>query len=287
MKKKNKRQSQVKEIWRRIRKNKPAVGGLIVFGILCFLAIFGQMLIPLSQSTDQNISIRLQDPSFEHILGTDGYGRDQFARIIHGARSSISIGVGTSLFALLVGSMIGACSAFYGGRTDNILMRLIDILASTPPMLLAMILVATLGTNMINLMLSIGIAGIPTFSRLARATMMTIIDQDYIVAARTYGTPNLRIMVKHIIPNAMGPLIVQATISIADNILTAASLSYIGLGIQPPAPEWGALLNAGREYLQAHAYLILYPGIALMLAALSISLLGDGLRDALDPRLKT
>ena len=284
---KRKKQSQIREIWRRLKKNRPAVGGLAVFILICLVAVFGRVFIPEHLSADQVMSDRLQPPSAAHIFGTDSYGRDQFARVIHSTRTSMTLGVGTSLFAMTIGCIVGACSAYYGGITDTIIMRVIDIVASTPPMLLALILVAALGSNMINLMIAIGISSVPAFSRLARATMLNIIDQDYIVAAKTYGTSDARLMLRHIIPNAIGPIIVQTTMSIADTILVAAGLSYIGLGIQPPTPEWGAMLNAGREYLQTHAYLLVFPGLAIILAALSVSLLGDGLRDALDPRLKT
>ncbi len=166
-------------------------------------------------------------------------------------------------------------------------MRLIDILASIPPLLLALVIVATLGANLRNLIIAIGISNIPSFARLSRSTMLTIIEQDYIEAARAYGTSDFRMMFKQVLPNSVGPVIVQTTMSIADMILAASSLSYLGLGIQPPTPEWGAMLNAGREYMQSSPYLLVYPGLAIVLASLSVSLFGDGLRDTLDPRLKT
>ena len=270
-----------------VQKNKPAVAGLIVFVFLCLIAIFGELIVPYSRAAEQNASDRLQNPSSKYWFGTDSYGRDQFARIIHGAKMSISIGVSASLAAMVIGCIIGACAAFYGNVVDNVLMRVIDVIASTPPMLLAMICVASLGASMVNLIISITISSVPAFARLVRSTMLGVIDQDYVVAARLYGTSDVRLMLKHVLPNAIGPMIVQTTMSVADLILMAAGLSYLGLGIQPPTPEWGSMLNAGKEYMQAHFYLIVYPSIAIILAALSVSLLGDGLRDALDPRLKS
>lgn len=282
-----KKQSQVKEVWRRFKKNKPAVIGLIIFVLLCLVAIFGELIVPYDKAIEQNIMERLQKPSWEYWFGTDGYGRDQFARVIHSAKISLSIGVFASVGALIIGCIIGACSSMYGQHVDNILMRMIDVLASIPPMLLAMICVASLGASMLNLIISITISNIPVFARLARSTMLGVIDSDYVTAARIYGTSDTRLLLKHIMPNAIGPMIVQTTMSVADMILTAASLSYLGMGIQPPTPEWGGMLNAGREFLQTDIYLLVFPGIAIILAALSVSLLGDGLRDALDPKLKS
>ncbi|MBE6969032.1 MAG: ABC transporter permease [Ruminococcaceae bacterium] len=283
----NKKQSQIKEIWRRLKKNKPAIIGLVVFLALIFLAIFGEMLIPYEQSINIDMKARLQPPSAEHIFGTDSYGRDQFARVVHSAKISVTIGVVGAMAGLIVGSILGAVSTYYGGVVDLVIMRFIDVLAAIPYLLLAMVVVATMGASMTNLIIAIGVSSIPLFTRLARSNMLTITDQGYVEAARTYGASPLRIMFRHVIPNAAGPLIVQFTMSIADSILTASSLSYLGLGIKPPTPEWGGMLNAGRNFMLESPYLLWFPGLALILAALSISLLGDGLRDALDPKLKT
>lgn len=282
-----KKQSQIKEIWRRLKKNKPAVFGLAIFATLCFLAIFGGLLIPESASLDVDMMQRLQPPSFEHPFGTDAYGRDQFARVVHAAKYSMSIGVITAALALVFGVFVGSLAAYYGKNVDNILMRFMDVLASIPAMLLAMVVVATLGASLQNLILAIFISNIPGFARLSRSTMFSIIEQDYVEAARAYGSSTGRILLRHVLPNSIGPVIVQTTMSMADMILAAASLSYLGLGIQPPTPEWGGMLNAGKEFMQQAPYLLTFPGLAIVLASLSISLFGDGLRDALDPKLKS
>ena len=281
-----KRQSQAQQIWLRFKKNKPAYAGLIIFSAIVILAIAAQIFIPQDKSIVQDSANRLLPPSGEHLFGTDAFGRDQFARVAHSAILSLTLGVGCSLMALVMGTVIGGCAALYK-RLDNVLMRIIDVLASIPQTLLAIILVAIFGTQVMNLMLAISISGIPLFARLARSTMLGIIDQDYVVAARTYGTSDVRLLWRHVLPNAIGPLIVQTTMSVADMMLQASSLSYIGLGVQPPTPEWGSMLNSGREYLQTHVYMLVYPGLAIVITALSVNLLGDGLRDALDPRLKS
>jgi len=281
-----KRQSQMHQVWLRFKKNKPAYAGLIIFVLIIILAIAAQIFIPQDKSIVQDPANRLLPPSGEHLFGTDSFGRDQFSRVAHSAILSLTLGVGCSMMALVMGTIIGGCAALYK-KLDNILMRIIDVLASIPQTLLAIILVAIFGTQLMNLMLAISISGIPLFARLARSTMLGIIDQDYVVAARTYGTSDVRLLWRHVLPNAIGPLIVQTTMSVADMMLQASSLSYIGLGVQPPTPEWGSMLNSGREYLQTHVYLLVYPGLAIVITALSVNLLGDGLRDALDPRLKS
>jgi len=244
---KRKKQSQAKEVWRRLKKNRPAVIGMVIFLFLCFLAVFGTVLIPYSRSIDQVISNRLQAPSAAHLFGTDAYGRDQFARVIHSARMSMTLGVVTAFAATAIGLIIGACSSFYGKAVDAILMRCVDVLASIPTLLLALVIVATMGASLKNLIIAIGISNIPGFARISRSTMLGIREEGYVEAAKAYGASDIRIMAKYILPNAIGPVIVQTTMSIADMNLAAASLSYLGLGIQPPTPEWGGMLNAGKE----------------------------------------
>lgn len=287
MQENRKKKGQLSEIWRRLKKNRPAVIGMYVFILLCLLAVVGTWIIPYEKSITVNMSERFIKPCAEHLFGTDNYGRDVLARVVHSARYSMTIGVTASLTATVLGVLIGACASYYGKGVDVILMRLIDVLASVPSLLLALVVVATLGASLRNLIIAIAVSNIPGFARVSRSTMLIIRDTDYVEAARAYGTSARRIMLKYILPNAIGPIIVSATMAISDTILAAASLSYIGLGIQPPTPEWGGMLNAGREFMSRAPYLLYFPGLAIVLASLSISLFGDGLRDALDPRLKT
>ncbi len=225
-------------------------------------------------------------PSAAHIFGTDNYGRDMFARIIHGARNSLAIGISSTLIALFFGCVLGGLAAYYSGVVDNIVMRVLDMIACIPSILLALTIVFALGANMINLLTAITIAIIPGFTRVIRSAMLPVIGQEFIEAARACGATDLRILTRYIIPNAVGPILVQGTMSVASLIMTAASLSFIGMGVQPPAPEWGAMLAEAREYIRYAPHMVIIPGMAIVLTALSLNLVGDGLRDALDPRLK-
>ena len=288
MDKKNapKKQSQVKEVWRRLKKNKSAILGLFLFTFFLFIAIFGEVLIPYSKSIDVVLKEHMQTPSAQHWFGTDNFGRDMFARCLHSAKYSILIGVVTSFSAAIVGTFLGAVVSYFGGWVDTLIMRIMDVLTAIPTLLLTLVVVATLGANVQNLILAIGIANIPGFCRSARANMMGVSGQEFIEAARAYGASNLRVLVKYIIPNAIGPIIVQTTMAMSGALLSASSMSYLGLGIEPPTPEWGGLLNAGKEFIRKAPYLLYFPGLCIVLASLGINLLGDGLRDALDPKLK-
>ncbi len=280
--------SQLAEIWRRLKKNKPAMGGLIILTIFVFCAIFADVMADYDTvAIKQNGSIRLQPPSSEHLFGTDEFGRDIFARIVHGARISLTIGLVTTSCAVLVGCLVGASVAYIGGWYDTIVMRICDTMSCIPTMLMALAIVAALGANMPNLLIAIIFANISVYIRFVRSTVLTVVDMDYIEAARACGTGDLRIIRKHILVNVSGPIIVQATQSIAAMILSAAALSFLGMGIQPPRPEWGAMLSSAREYMRTAPYLMVFPGVAIVLSALSFNLFGDGLRDALDPRLRT
>lgn len=282
-----KKRSQVSEIWRRLRKSRSAVLGLVIFVFFLLLAIFGEALIPYAKSLDINVENRLLLPSAEHWFGTDGYGRDVFARCVHSAKYSISIGVLTSLIATVIGSALGAVVSFYGGWVDSVIMRIMDMLSAIPTLLLTLVVVATLGASVPNLIAAITIANVPGFARMARSTMIGIGGQEYVEAAKAYGASDRRIMFKYILPNAVGPIIVTTTMSMAGALLAASSMSYLGLGIKPPTPEWGGLLNAGREFIRTAPFLLYFPGLCIVLASLGFNLLGDGLRDALDPKLKT
>ena len=283
---KSKKNSQVKEIWRRLKKNKSAMVGLTILVIFALLAIFADVIVPYEKAIEQNGAVRLQGPSAEHWFGTDAFGRDTFARILHGSRVSLSIGFATIGISLVIGGFLGAAAGYYGGKIDNLIMRIMDVFMCIPAILLALAIVAALGAGMRNLLIAITIANVPSFVRLIRSVILTVVENDFIEAARSYGAKDMRIIVKYILPNAMGPIIVQATMGIAGMILSAAGLSYMGMGIQPPAPDWGAMLSEARDYMRTSPYLLYFPGFAILISALCFNLLGDGLRDALDPKLK-
>lgn len=284
--KNKKKRSRGGMIWYRFCKNKLAVIGLILLIIMAILAIIAPLIVSYETATKQNALLRMNPPSADHIFGTDPYGRDVFARIIWGARTSLSVGVETVFFALLMGGIIGAVAGYFGGRVDDILMRFMDILLAIPSLVLALSIVAALGTSLTNLMLALAIARTPQFARVVRASVMPLRDMEYVEAARACGTSTMRILLKHIIPNAFGPIIVQTTIQIGNAILNISSLSFVGLGIRPPAPEWGSMLADVKDYMRQDPLQVLAPGIAIILTVFAFNRIGDGLRDALDPRLK-
>lgn len=284
--KKYKKESQWKEIWRRMRKNRAAMIGLCIFTFIVLVAIFADVIVPYDFGIANAARERLQPPSATHLFGTDGYGRDIFARVVHGSRVSLMIGLSTTVFSLVFGGLLGAAAGYYGGKVDDIIMRACDIVMSIPGILLALAIIAALGASTLNLLIAITISSVPGSVRLVRSTILTVVEQDFIEAARSYGSSDMRIIIKYILPNAVGPIIVNTTMSIASMILSAAGLSFIGMGIQPPQPEWGAMLSEARQYLTTSPYMLYFPGIAIVLTALSLNLIGDGLRDALDPKLK-
>lgn len=274
------------EFWRRFRKNKTAVIGLIIMAFIIGIAIFADLIVPYSKCIEQVGEERLQGPSLAHPFGTDEFGRDMFARVIHGSRYSLFIGIATSLLALVFGSILGACAGYFGGMVDNIICRIMDVFLAVPPILLSLAIVAALGTNMRNLIIAMTISSIPGDVRLIRSLILTESGKDYVEAAKSYGASNTRIIFRYVLPNAMGPIIVNTTMSISNMILSAAGLSFLGMGVQPPSPEWGALLSDAQEYLFTAPYLLVFPGIFIVLASLAFNLVGDGLTDALDPKLK-
>ena len=282
-----KKRGQLSIIWNRLRKNKLAMLGLAILVVMVALAVCADWIADYDTNvTGMNMAERLQTPSAKHWFGTDSYGRDVFARIIHGSRLSLSLSIFAMLAAVAIGSIIGAIAGYYGGRVDDVLMRLMDILLAIPPMLMSISIVAALGHSMVNLMIALSLAYIPVFARVIRSSILTVKGQEFIEAAKACGTSNARIILRHIIPNAIGPIIVQATLAMGSTILIISSLSFMGMGIQPPQPEWGTMLYEGRDLIRTSPYLVIFPGIAIALAVLSLNLLGDGLRDALDPRMK-
>lgn len=282
-----KKRSMALEIWRRLRKNKMAMLGLVILVMLALTAIFADVIADYDTKViAQDIKNRLQGPSMEHWCGTDEFGRDIFARLVHGSRVSLVVGLISVSISLLMGGALGAIAGYYGGKVDNVIMRIMDIFLAVPSILLAMTIVAALGTSLINVMLAIGVSGIPGYARIVRASVMSIKDQEFVEASRAIGAKTPTTIFREILPNCLAPIIVQATLSVAGAILSTASLSFIGLGVQPPSPEWGAMLSGGRNYLRDALHLTLFPGLAIVITILALNLLGDGLRDALDPRLK-
>jgi len=283
--KKKKKSGPWREVWRRLKQNKAAMLGLLVMVILILAAIFADYVAPYGYD-DQDLMRRFQTPNSQHWFGTDNFGRDIFSRIVYGAQVSLKVGLIAVGIAMFIGGALGAVAGFYGGKIDNFIMRFIDVLLAIPSILLAISIVAALGPELRNVMIAVGIGSIPSYGRIVRASVLSLRDQEFIEAARAVGADDTRLILKHIIPNSMAPLIVQATIGVANAILSAAGLGFIGLGIQPPLAEWGAMLNSGRQYIRDYPHLTAFPGLAIMITIFALNLLGDGLRDALDPRLK-
>jgi peptide/nickel transport system permease protein len=282
-----KKRSQWAEVWRRLKKNKMALLGLFLLSVMVLLAVFADVIADYDTVViKQNLAYRLKPPSAKHWLGTDEFGRDIFARMIHGARVSLKVGIIAVGISIIIGGGLGAVAGYYGGKLDNIIMRAMDIFLAVPSILLAIAIVSALGPNLINLMIAIGISSVPSYARIVRASVLSIRDQEFVEAAKAIGASDARIIFKHIVPNALAPVIVQGTLGVAGAILSTAGLSFIGLGIQPPAPEWGSMLSGGRQYLRYAWWVTTFPGLTIMITILSLNLLGDGLRDALDPRLK-
>ncbi|MDY3006840.1 ABC transporter permease [Anaerococcus sp. AGMB00486] len=279
------RSSSFKSFWYRFKKNKLAVVGLIILLLLVLIAIFADFVAPYSYDV-QDISNAFATNTREHILGTDNFGRDIFSRIVYGARISLTVGIISVGIATILGGFLGAIAGYYGGRIDNFIMRITDILLSIPQLLLAIAIAAALGTGVRNLMIAVGLSSIPTYARIMRSSVISAREQEYVEAAKLSGASDFRIIFRHVLPNCIAPIIVQMTLGIASAILNAASLSFIGLGVEIPAPEWGAMLSEGRQYIRYAPFLTLYPGIVISITIFALNIVGDGLRDALDPKQK-
>lgn len=270
---------------RRLLRNKLAIAGMVILVAFLFSALFAPWLAPYDPIKQQLVR-RREPASAEHLLGIDEVGRDILSRIIFGARTSLQVGVGSVSFAIMIGALLGAISGYLGGWFDNVVMRLMDILMAFPSLLLAIAIVSILGPGLMNMLYAIAIVSIPMYARIVRASVLSVKEQDYILAARAIGVPSSRMLFRNVLPNCLTPLIVAATLGIATAILDAAGLSFLGLGARPPTPEWGAMLGSGRGSVFTAPHIVFFPGIAIMLLVLGFNLLGDGLRDALDPRLR-
>lgn len=284
--------------WRRLFKRKSALVGMGILVVLVFIAVFAPVLAPYDPYKVligvENVKMR-QAPCIhllgcpqdqpQHIMGLDGNVRDQFSRLLYGARLSLMIGLSTVTFAIIIGTVLGALAGYLGGWVDNVIMRIMDVLLAFPALLLAIAIVTILGPGLINALLAIGIVSIPAYARVTRASVLTVREMDFVAASKSLGGGTMYLLFGRILPNSLTPLIVQGTLGIATGILDAAALSFLGLGAQPPMPEWGTMLGAERNQVFTAPHLVFYPGLAIMLTVLAFNLLGDGLRDALDPRL--
>ena len=270
---------------RRIRRDKLAVVGLAIMTLFLLTALLAPVLAPYDPIA-QTLIDRRQPPSSKYLLGTDDLGRDVLSRIIYGTRKSLQVGLASVSLAIVVGTLLGASSGYLGGWVDTILMRLMDIMLAFPALLLAIAIVTILGPGLTNMLYAIAIVSIPAYARIVRASVLGIKGQDFVLAARSVGARETSLLLRHVLPNCLTPLIVQGTLGIGTAILDAAGLSFLGLGAQPPLPEWGAMLGQGRFAVFTAPHIVLFPGLAIMLTVLGFNLLGDGLRDALDPRLR-
>jgi peptide/nickel transport system permease protein len=278
-------QGELADLWRRLHRNRAAVIGAGIVGIFVILAILAPWLVPYNP-IQGTLGDRLLAPSPAHWFGTDELGRDLFSRILYGARISLQIQIVAVLVALLVGVVLGSVGGYLGGRVDNLIMRCMDVLLAFPSIFLALAIIAALGTGLFNLMLAAGISSIPAFARIVRASILSLKEREFVEAALALGSGTNRVMFRHLLPNCLAPLIVQSTLRMATVLLTASGLSFLGLGVQPPTPEWGAMLSNARSYLIVAPHVATIPGLAIMVVVVGFNLFGDGLRDTLDPRLR-
>jgi len=293
--KSKKKRSQWVDIWRRLRRNPVGMIGLFIVIMLILTAIFADVISPAIYSpvfgevpayAYQDIPNRNLPPSAEFPFGTDTFGRCIFARVIHGSRISLLVGFVVVSVSMTAGVALGTVAGYYGKFIDSAIMRVIDIVLAIPFLLLAISIAAALGASLVNLMIAVGISTVPFFARQVRSSVLSVREMEFIEAAKAVGTSDLRIMFKHVLPNCMAPIIVRATMGMASAILSAAALSFIGLGVQPPTPEWGAMLSEGQRFIRDYPHQTLFPGLAIAFVVFGLNMLGDGLRDVFDPRLK-
>ena len=289
-----KKRSQALEVWKRFKRNPVAMTGLVVIVALVLMAAFAPIIAPGDGHNPGYNMMRfgrqyqLQPPSRDAWFGTDQFGRDQFNRIVHGGRTALQVGFIVVSISMTAGVIIGSISGFYGGLTDNVLMRIIDIILAVPTILLCISIAAVLDPGLTSVMIAVGIGATPGYARQTRAAVLSVKEQEYVEAARSVGANDFRILRKHILPNCMAPIIIEATMGMAGAILMAAALSFLGLGLQPPSPEWGAMLSNGRPFmLEGHTHMTLFPGLFIAFIVFALNMMGDGLRDAFDPKLRT
>lgn len=280
-----KRRSMLQEGLTRFVRNKTAMVGFAILLIVIILCACAGFICPEGYDR-QDIMKKFIPPCKEFPLGTDSLGRSMLARILYGGRYSLFIGLSATTVSSILGIILGAVAAFYGGKVDNLIMRSLDVFNAIPNLLLAIAISSVMGGGLINAIFAVGVSGIPNFARTVRGPILAIKEQEFVEAARAIDAKDTRIMFKHILPNVLSPIIVQISLSVASSVLIAASLSFLGLGVQAPTPEWGALLSNARQYIREYPYLVTYPGLAIAVVVLSMNLFGDGLRDALDPKLK-
>ena len=278
--------SMAQETWRRLKKNKGAMFGIAFLLLLVLATIVASFIFDYDKDIIDMTKDRFLPPSWEHPFGTDNMGRDIFKRVLYGAKYSLVLSFGATALGLAVGLFFGAIAGYYGGAVDNIIMRFTDIFYSIPYIMLAVVVVSLLGTSMASLLIAMALGSFAGFARIARASIMTVRDMEYVESGYAIGLPTWKIILKHIIPNCLSPIIVQTTLRVGSNIISASSLSFLGVGITPPTPEWGAMLSDGRSYIRSSGWMCLFPGLAIMFTVLALNLLGDGLRDAMDPKLK-
>ena len=283
--KKSKISSPSAEAWKRMRRNRLALVGLVVVVLMILMAVFASVIAPYGYD-EQNYSAVLQKPSLTYLLGTDDFGRDILTRLIYGSRISIPVGFICSALSLVVGGGLGLVAAYYGGKVEDIIMRIMDIFMAIPAMLFAMAVLSAIGTGTFKMIIAISLSCLPLFARITRGAVYTVKGADYMDSSRAIGASNVRMMLRHMLPNALGPVIVVTTFSVAGNILVVSSLSYLGIGIVPPTAEWGSILSAAKPYISSSPWFLIFPGITIMLSVFALNLFGDGVRDALDPRLK-
>ncbi|MCL2200677.1 MAG: ABC transporter permease [Oscillospiraceae bacterium] len=280
-----KKRSQMLDIWHSLRRNKGALLGIIILGML-FIILIVTLFMPYEMVLRMNPFHRYTPPNWQYPFGTDFMGRNQFHRVLFGTRYSLAIGFGSAGLGALVGVTLGAFAGYFGKLTDEIIMRFSDILASIPGIILGMVIVSALGNSLRNVIIAVGVASIPFFIRISRASILTVRNQEFVEAAHAIGMSHFRIIFRHVLPNGLSPIIVMFSVILGMSIITAASLSFLGWGIPAPAPEWGTMMNVGRVDMLNAPFLMTFPGIFIMITVLAFNLIGDGLRDALDPKLK-